>query len=55
MACNVSSRFLKIFAVAEGRQKNVDQDWKEGSQAPGERVYLDIETNVMVILASGSL
>jgi hypothetical protein len=26
----------------KARQKNVNQDWKEGSQAPGERVYLDI-------------
>ena len=31
-------------AVAKARQKNVNQDWKEGSQAPGERVYLDISS-----------
>jgi hypothetical protein len=30
--------------VAKARQKNVNQDWKEGSQAPGERVYLDISS-----------
>jgi hypothetical protein len=29
-------------ALAKARQKNVNQDWKGGSQAPGERVYLDI-------------
>jgi hypothetical protein len=31
-------------AVAKARQKNFNQDWKEGSQAPGERVYLDISS-----------
>ena len=31
-------------AVAKARQKNINQDWKEGSQAPGERVYLDISS-----------
>jgi hypothetical protein len=31
-------------AIAKARQKNVNQDWKEGSQAPGERVYLDISS-----------
>jgi transposase InsO family protein len=31
-------------AVAKARQMNVNQDWKEGSQAPGERVYLDISS-----------
>jgi hypothetical protein len=40
-------------AAAKARQKNVNQDWKEGSQAPGERVYLDI-SSIMVILASVS-
>jgi hypothetical protein len=28
--------------VEKARQKHVNQDWKEGSQALGERVYLDI-------------
>jgi hypothetical protein len=28
--------------VAKARLKNVNQDWMEGSQAPGERIYLDI-------------
>jgi hypothetical protein len=32
-------------AVAEARQKNFNQDWKEGCQAPSERVYLDISSN----------
>jgi hypothetical protein len=31
-------------AVAKARQTNVKQDWKEWSQAPGERVYLDISS-----------
>ena len=31
-------------AVAKTRQKNINQDWKEGSQAPGERVYLNISS-----------
>jgi hypothetical protein len=31
-------------ALAKARQKNVNQDWKGGSQAPGERVYLDISS-----------
>jgi hypothetical protein len=31
-------------AVGTARQKNVNQDWKEGSQASGERVYLDISS-----------
>ena len=31
-------------AVAKARQKNVNQDWKEGSRTPGERVYLDISS-----------
>jgi hypothetical protein len=31
-------------AVAKSRQKNINQDWKEGSQALGERVYLDISS-----------
>jgi hypothetical protein len=28
--------------VAKARQKNLNKDWKGGSQAPEERVYLDI-------------
>ena len=31
-------------AMAKARQKNLNQDWKCGSQAPGERVYLDISS-----------
>jgi hypothetical protein len=31
-------------ALAKARQKNVTQDWKGGSQAPGERVNLDISS-----------
>ena len=32
------------WAMAKARQKNLNQDWKGGSQAPGERVYLDISS-----------
>jgi hypothetical protein len=31
-------------ALAKARQRNVNKDWKGGSQAPGERVYLDISS-----------
>jgi hypothetical protein len=31
-------------AVAKARQKNLNKDWKGGSQAPEERVYLDISS-----------
>jgi GAG-pre-integrase domain len=31
-------------ALAKSRQKYVNQYWKGGSQAPGERVYLDISS-----------
>jgi hypothetical protein len=31
-------------AIAKARQKNVNQDWKEGNQEPGERVYQDISS-----------
>ena len=31
-------------AIAKARQKNVNKDWKGGSQVPGERVYLDISS-----------
>jgi hypothetical protein len=30
--------------VAEARQRNINKDWKGGSQVPGERVYLDISS-----------
>ena len=29
---------------AKARQKNVNKEWKGGSQIPGERVYLDISS-----------
>ena len=32
-------------AIAKARQKNVNKEWKGGSQIPGERVYLDISSN----------
>jgi hypothetical protein len=31
-------------AVAKARQRNINEDWKGGSQVPGERVYLDISS-----------
>jgi hypothetical protein len=31
-------------ALAKARQRNVNKDWKGGSQVPGERVYLDISS-----------
>jgi hypothetical protein len=31
-------------ALAKARQRNVNKDWKGGSQTPGERVYLDISS-----------
>jgi predicted secreted protein len=31
-------------AIAKARQKNVNKEWKGGSQIPGERVYLDISS-----------
>ena len=30
--------------IAKARQKNVNKDWKRGSQNPGERLYLDISS-----------
>jgi hypothetical protein len=30
--------------VAKARQRNINKDWKGGSQVPGERVYLDISS-----------
>jgi hypothetical protein len=42
-------------ALAKARQRNVNKDWKGGSQVPGERVYLDISSikGEMLALASG--
>jgi hypothetical protein len=37
-------KVCKDCALAKARQKNVNQDWKGGSQAPGEKVYLDISS-----------
>jgi hypothetical protein len=31
-------------AFAKARQKNVNKDWKGGSQAPGQWLYLDISS-----------
>jgi hypothetical protein len=31
-------------AFSKARQKNVKKDWKGGSQAPGQRLYLDISS-----------
>jgi hypothetical protein len=31
-------------ALAKARQRNINKDWKGGSQVPGERVYLDISS-----------
>jgi hypothetical protein len=30
--------------IAKARQKNINKDWKGGSQVPGERLYLDISS-----------
>jgi hypothetical protein len=30
--------------VDKERQRNINKDWKGGSQVPGERVYLDISS-----------
>ena len=30
--------------IAKARQKNVNKEWKGGSQVPGERIYLDISS-----------
>jgi hypothetical protein len=35
-------------AIAKARQKNINKEWKGGSQIPGEQVYLDI--SVVTIL-----
>jgi hypothetical protein len=31
-------------ALAKARHRNVNKDWKGGSQVPGESVYLDISS-----------
>jgi hypothetical protein len=31
-------------AIAKARQKNVNKEWKGGSQVPGERLYMDISS-----------
>jgi hypothetical protein len=40
----VISRSARIYSVAKARQKNLNKDWKGGSQMPGERVYLEISS-----------
>ena len=40
----MSSRFVKIALWLKQGKRMFNQDWKEGSQAPGERVYLDISS-----------
>jgi hypothetical protein len=37
-------KVFKDCAVAKARQKNLNKDWKGGSQVPGESVYLDISS-----------
>jgi hypothetical protein len=37
-------KVCKDCAVAKARQKNLNKDWKGGSQVPGERVYLDMSS-----------
>jgi hypothetical protein len=37
-------KVCKDCSVAKVRQKNLNKDWKGGSQVPGERVYLDISS-----------
>jgi hypothetical protein len=37
-------KVCKDCAVAKARQKNLNKDWKGGSQVSGERVYLDISS-----------
>jgi hypothetical protein len=37
-------KVCKDCAVAKARQKNLNKDWKDGSQVSGERVYLDISS-----------
>jgi hypothetical protein len=34
-------KVCKDCTLAKARQKNVNLNWREGSQAPGERVYLN--------------
>jgi hypothetical protein len=35
-------KVCKDCAIAKARQKNINKDWKGGSQVPGDRFYLDI-------------
>jgi hypothetical protein len=37
-------KICEDFAVSKARQRNVNIDWKGGSQVSGERVYLDISS-----------
>jgi hypothetical protein len=37
-------KVCKDCAVTKARQKNLNKDWKGGSQVPGERAYLDISS-----------
>jgi hypothetical protein len=37
-------KVCKDCAVAKARQKNLNKDWKGGSQVHGERVYLNISS-----------
>jgi hypothetical protein len=32
------------FAIAKARQKNINKEWKGGSQVPGEQLYLDFSS-----------
>jgi len=43
----------KECAIAKAWQKNVNKEWKGGSQIPGERVYLDI-TSIKDVSYGGS-
>ena len=37
-------RMCEECAIAKAWQKNVNKEWKGGSQVPGERLYLDISS-----------
>jgi hypothetical protein len=37
-------KVCKDCVLAKVRQRNVNKDWKGGSQVPGERVYLDLSS-----------
>jgi hypothetical protein len=34
----------EVCAIAKARQKNLNKDWKGGSEVPGERLYFDISS-----------